>query len=651
MSGPATYQLNGVTYQVAPGTVFYSTLDSTTADLSGAGNDLLAVGNPSFPASAPPGFRTAAGGFNGDGADYFAGTPALNAALTRLSSFTVEFYVLGNGAAACSSLIDFGSDTSDAWEIGPCIPNYPNFYWSYTQAGARHQINAALAGGYTAGEWYFMSCQYDAVAGTLKVFANGSLLAASAPFTASSFPGPGSLSIGKNGLSGGSVSTNLNLSQLRILNYATGVGSRTLDAPVPTPTPSPSPSATPTASPSATASASMTASPSTTATCSPSATPSPRGSATASPSVTTSPSATPSSTVTPATYVLNGTEYAVAPQTVFYSTLDGSISDLSGNHADLIAYGTPHFTASAPPGFGTALGDFPGNGSSYLAGSLSLNATLAALGSFTIQFYVQGTGTATCSTLLDFGSDTSDAWSIAPCIPNYSNFYWTLASGGAKEQINADLASDFAAGQWYFMSFQYDAPSGVMKAFTNGILAATSSAFKVGPFPGSPSLTLGKNGFTGSGEATNLSISQLRILSYATGDGAQVLDTPLGSAPGASGVQGQARLAGPKGGTPGPTSTFRIGGASSSPWVCPNPARDRATLYFDTDQIENGEITVSDLTGSTVLHHALGAMEAGSHTTTFDLTPWAAGIYFVSLRVEVAGTWRNQGIFKLAVIH
>ncbi len=236
----------------------------------------------------------------------------------------------------------------------------------------------------------------------------------------------------------------------------------------------------------------------------------------------------------PATYVLGGVTYQVAPGTLFYSTLDGNLRDLSGRGNDLSPSGSLAYAPGGPAGASSALAGF--SEASFASGGPALAGLLGGLNSFSLEFFVRGLGAARCSTLLFFGAGASDHWRVDPCIPNYSNFFFTRVQAGLSRQANAQLAGNYQADRWYFMTLVYDFSLQQLRAYADGQLLATASTLGHAMFPGATQFLLGK-GLPGSQAASNLQVSQLRILSLAKADGSRTMDlvfTPATATPSAT---------------------------------------------------------------------------------------------------------------------
>ena len=71
--------------------------------------------------------------------------------------------------------------------------------------------------------------------------------------------------------------------------------------------------------------------------------------------------------------------------------------------------------------------------------------------------------------------------------------------------------------------------------------------------------------------------------------------------------------------------------------VAPNPVRGRAVVPFALDRAGTARLRVLDLQGRTVLDAPRGALAAGPHTATLDVSALAAGVYLVRLDAASGG--------------
>ncbi|HTB33840.1 MAG TPA: hypothetical protein VK842_03190, partial [bacterium] len=170
-------------------------------------------------------------------------------------------------------------------------------------------------------------------------------------------------------------------------------------------------------------------------------------------------------------------------------------------------------------------------------------------------------------------------------------------------------------------------------------LMATSGSCNFVPFAGAPFLTVGKNGLTNSGAASNLNLSQLRILNYAKSDGSQTQDSPLAPAPGPTPMGRRQPGLKP---SPGPANAPSLA-------AYPNPARHRCEAAFRLPAAGTVRLALYGLDGALVQELPLGSLGPGEHRAAVNLDRCAPGLYLLMLFQDTGSGDSPLARFKLAV--
>jgi autotransporter-associated beta strand protein len=154
--------------------------------------------------------------------------------------------------------------------------------------------------------------------------------------------------------------------------------------------------------------------------------------------------------------------------------------DTSGYGNNGFAIGNPTYTAGHT-GLAVAL-----DGTNNF---IRLPPNIANSSNFTFAAWVYWNGGANWQRIFDFGDDTSHYLFLTP---NYgSGLRFAINNGGGEQQLNA---APIAAGTWVHVAVTLNGSSAAL--YTNGVLAASSSAFTISPANITPSLNyLGKSQF------------------------------------------------------------------------------------------------------------------------------------------------------------
>lgn len=80
--------------------------------------------------------------------------------------------------------------------------------------------------------------------------------------------------------------------------------------------------------------------------------------------------------------------------------------------------------------------------------------------------------------------------------------------------------------------------------------------------------------------------------------------------------------------------------------IYPNPAKDKATLYFSLNKAANISVTVADITGKVVSTHHYKNLYPGDQQLPVDVSGYTAGMYFFTIATDNGRTIRKKVIVQ-----